>query len=341
MGFKGFKKDLGIDLGTANTLVFMKDKGIIVNEPSVVAVDTKTDEVLAVGDEAKKMIGKAPADIALIRPLTDGVVADFDTTARMLAYFLKKSLPRRNPFIYPRVVIGVPAQSTTVEKRAVIEAAMMAGAREAMIIEEPVAAAIGAGLDIEEPFGHLIVDIGGGTTEIAVISLGGIVVSDSLKVAGDEMDLAVAEYIKRQYKVSVGINTAEEVKIAIGAATTGDVQHVTVSGRDLLTGLPKPIQIGSDEVFRAIRDTLVTISDGVRNVLERTHPELSADIMVQGMTLTGGGSMIRDLDRFFARRLMIPILKQDDPLESVAVGTGRSLNHYDVIKKSMKNVRKR
>lgn len=341
MLFNAFKRDLGIDLGTANTLVYLKDKGIIINEPSVVAIDRKTDEVIAVGEEAKRMIGKAPESIELIRPLTDGVVADFDTTYRMIAYFLKKSLPRRKAFVYPRVVIGVPAKSTTVEKRAVIEAAMMAGAKEAMIIEEPVAAAIGAGLTIEEAFGHLVVDIGGGTTEIAVISLGGIVVSDSLKVAGDEMDQAIAEYVKKHYRVNIGINTAEEVKKAVGAATTRDVVKTTVSGRDLVTGLPKQVTLGSDEVFKAIRDILLAMSDGIKSVLERTHPELSADIMVQGMTLTGGGALIRDLDRFFAKRLMIPIRVEEQPLESVAIGTGLSLNHYDVIKKSMKNVRRR
>ncbi len=341
MIFKWFRRDIGIDLGTANTLVYMKDKGIIINEPSVVAIDRRTREVIAVGADAKLMIGKAPDSIELIRPLTDGVVADFDTTYKMIKYFIDKSIPRRNIFIYPRIVIGVPSKSTTVEKRAVIEAAMMAGAKDAMIIEEPVAAAIGAGLEIEEAFGQLVVDIGGGTTEIAVISLGGIVVSESLKIAGDEMDIAVAEYIKKKYKVIIGMNTAEEVKMKIGAATTREVVEITVSGRDMVTGLPKPVTIGSDEVYRSIRDILVTISYNIKNVLERTHPELSADIMVQGMTLTGGGAMIRDLDQFFKKRLMIPIHVEESPLESVAVGTGKSLAHYDVIKKSMRNVRNR
>jgi rod shape-determining protein MreB len=335
-----FRRDLGIDLGTANILVYQKNKGILIEEPSVVAIDLRSGEVLAVGIEAKKMIGKAPDSIQLIRPLRDGVVADFDATEKMIEYFINKCIPKRNIFIYTRVIIGVPAKSTTVEKRAVIEAAMLAGAKHAMIIEEPIAAAIGAGLNIEEPDGHLIVDIGGGTTEIAVISLGGIVISDSLKIAGDEMDEAISEYVKRQYQVVIGINTAESVKKEIGAAIKGIGLSMEISGRDMITGLPKKVTLSSDQILESYEDILSTLAYGIKNVLEQTPPELSADIMLNGMILTGGGALTKGIDQYFNQRLNISIHIQEDPLKSVVEGAGKSLQHYDVIKRTSKGYRK-
>ena len=340
MIFKCLIRDFGVDLGTANTLVYMKNKGIIIDEPSVVAIDEKTGEILAIGSDAKAMIGKVPKEIKLIRPLKDGVVADFDTTFKMIEYFLKKSITNRNMFIYPRIVVGVPSKATTVEKRAVIDAAMIAGAKDVMIIEEPIAAAIGAGLSIEEPFGHLIVDIGGGTTEIAVISLGGIVVSDSLRIAGDEMDFAIIEYVKKKYQLTIGENTAESVKKTIGTAEDMDIITMDITGRDLLTGLPKTITLRSDEIFNALINIFIDISDTIKSILEKTQPELSADIMVQGMILTGGASQIRGINNFFEKRLCIPVNLIDNPLTTVVIGAGKSLKHYDILKKAMKNVKK-
>ncbi|MBN2260345.1 MAG: rod shape-determining protein [Clostridiales bacterium] len=336
--FKFLTKYVGIDLGTANTLVFIKGKGIVVDEPSVVAIDKKNGRILAVGTEAKNMIGKAPDNIELIRPLKEGVVADFDTTYRMIEYFLNKSIPHRNLFSHVRVVIGVPSEATTVEKRAVIEATLLAKAKDVMIIEEPIAAAIGAGLSIEEAFGHLIVDIGGGTTEIAVISLGGIVVSKSLKIAGDTIDVAIMEYIKKKYQLSIGVSAAETIKKTIGTIYDMEELEMEVTGRDLVMGLPKKVTINSNEIYKATEEILIRISDGVKNILEITHPELSADIMVQGMTLTGGGALLRGIEMFFSDKLGIPVKKVDEPLKSVALGAGISLNHFDVLKKEMNKI---
>lgn len=336
MSTNWFTQDIGIDLGTANTLVYLKNKGIIIDEPSVVAINSKTQEIIAVGIEAKEMIGKVPEGIVLIRPLKEGVVADFDMTYEMIKYFLNKSIPRRSIFKRQRVIIGVPSKATTVEKRAVIEAALMARAKDALIIEEPIAAAIGANLPIEEAFGHLIVDIGGGTTEIAVVSLGGIVVSDSLKIAGDEMDQAIVAYVRKKYQIMIGENAAELIKKTVGTAGDMDIITITITGRDLLTGLPKSVVIQSDEIFVALEDLLLGISYGIKSILEITHPELSADIMVQGMTLTGGGALIRGIDKFFEKRLSIPVNIVDEPLKSVAYGTGKALSNFDDLKRHIK-----
>jgi len=334
-------KDVGIDLGTANTLLYVKGVGIVADEPSVVAVENRTGEIIAVGIEAKEMIGKAPDTIDLIRPLQNGVVADFETTYRMIEYFLKKSFPKRNLFTKIRVVISVPSEATTVEKRAVIEAALMARAHDAMVIEEAVAAAIGAGLQIEEPFGHLVVDIGGGTTEIAVISLGGIVVSKSLKVAGDKMNEAILEYVKKNYQLAIGISGAESIKKSIGTVYPMEILHMEITGRDLVSGLPKKIRISSRETEMALGEIFSNILDGIRNILEITHPELSADIMVKGLTLTGGGALLRGIKELFQEHLKIPVNVVEEPLKSVALGTGQSLEHYDVMRKQMNHVKRR
>jgi len=339
--FKYLIKDVGIDLGTANTLLYVKGVGIVADEPSVVAVENRTGRIIAVGIEAKEMIGKAPDTIDLIRPLQNGVVADFDTTYRMIEYFLNKSFPKRNLFTRIRVVVSVPSEATTVEKKAVIEAAHMAKAHDAMVIEEAVAAAIGAGLDIEEPFGHLVVDIGGGTTEIAVISLGGIVVSKSLKIAGDKMNEAILEYVKKNYQLAIGISGAESIKKQIGTVYPMEILHMEITGRDLVSGLPKKIRISSRETEMALGEIISNILDGIRNILEITHPELSADIMVKGLTLTGGGALLRGIKELFQEHLKIPVNLVEEPLKSVALGTGQSLEHYDVLKKQMSHVKRR
>lgn len=338
--FKFLMKDVGIDLGTANTLVYLKGKKIVIDEPSVVAFDKSSGKIIAVGMEAKNMIGKAPNTIELIRPLKDGVVADYDTTYKMIEYFLKKSIPRRNFFTRIRVVISVPAEATTVEKRAVIDAALAAGAKDAMIIEEPVAAAIGAGLPIEEALGHLVVDIGGGTTEIAVISLGGIVASKSLKIAGDKMDESIVEYIKKKYHLHIGISTAEKIKKEIGTAYDMEKVEMQVVGRDLISGLPKTIMVDSVEIFQALKEILTNVIYGVKNILEVIEPELSADIMIGGMHLTGGGAMLRGIETLFSEKLEISVKRVEDPLKSVAYGTGYSLDHYDILKKEMNKIKK-
>lgn len=338
--FKCLIKDLGIDLGTANTLVYLKGKEVVIDEPSIVALDKNSGNIIAVGMEAKKMIGKAPSSIELIRPLKDGVVADYDTTYKMIEYFLNKSIPHRNFFTHIRVVVSVPSEATTVEKRAVIEATLSAGAKDAMIIEEPVAAAIGAGLSIEEALGYLVVDIGGGTTEIAVISLGGIVASKSLKIAGDKIDVAIVEHVKKKHHLYIGISTAENIKKEIGTAYDMEKIDMQVTGRDLLSGLPKTVIVNSTEIYHALNDILINITDSIKNILEIIDPELSADIMIGGMTLTGGGAMLRGIETLFAEKLQIPVKRVEDPLKSVAYGTGYSLQHYDVLKKEMNKIKK-
>lgn len=330
-----FGKDMGIDLGTANTLVYVRGKGIVVNEPSVVAVNTNTNEVLAVGNEAKEMIGRTPGNIVAIRPVKDGVIADFAITQAMLRYFIDKAYTRSFFGPKPRVIVCVPSGVTEVEKRAVIEATIAAGARdrEAYLIEEPMAASIGAGLPIEEPTGSMIVDIGGGTSEVAVISLGGIVTSTSLRIGGDELDSFIAAYIKKEYNLAIGDRTAEEIKLTIGSAYPKDVlEEMDIRGRDLLTGLPKTVTITSDEMQKAIYDPIHEIIDTIRQTLESTPPELAADVMETGITLTGGGALLSGLDRLITEETGMPVNIADNPLNCVVKGTGMVLENIDKLK---------
>ena len=303
-----FSKDLGIDLGTANTLVHMRGKGIILREPSVVAIDIETNEPLAVGDRAKEMIGRTPGNIVAIRPLKDGVISDFNVTQKMLKYFINRAIGSNFLFARPRVVICVPSGVTAVERRAVREAALAAGAKDPIIMEEPMAAAIGAGLPVSEPTGNMIVDIGGGTTEVAVISLGGIVTAGSIRVAGDEMDEAIIAYIKRNYNLSIGYQSAENIKKEIGAAYMPDKDKTyQVKGRDLLTGLPKNVELTSEEIVEALSEPVTSIVEAVKTCLEKTPPELAADIMDRGIVMAGGGSLLKNLDRLLAERTGISV----------------------------------
>ncbi|MDI4644855.1 rod shape-determining protein [Cohnella hashimotonis] len=332
--FGGFTRDLGIDLGTANTLVYVKGKGIVVREPSVVALRTDTKKIEAVGEAAKKMIGRTPGNIRAIRPMKDGVIADFDTTATMIKYFLNRAQKQRSfPSRHPNVMICVPSGITAVEKRAVEDAAKQAGAREAVTIEEPFAAAIGADLPVWEPTGSMVVDIGGGTTEVAVISLGGIVTSRSIRVAGDEMDESIMQYIKRLYNLMIGERTSEQLKMEIGSAMPLDkMESIEIRGRDLVTGLPKTLAITSDEITEALADTVNAIVDAVKVTLEKCPPELSADIMDRGIVLTGGGGLLRNLDRLLARETGMPVIVAENPLDCVAIGTGRALENIHLFK---------
>ncbi|ADZ83808.1 rod shape-determining protein [Cellulosilyticum sp. ST5] len=325
-----FGKDMGIDLGTANTLVFVKGKGIVVNEPSVVAIKEKTNEVLAVGDEAKQMIGRTPGNIVAIRPLKDGVIADFATTSAMLRYFIGKAYKQSLFASKPRVIVCVPSGVTSVEKRAVEEATEKAGAKKALIMEEPMAAAIGAHLRVEEPTGNMVVDIGGGTTDVAVISLGGIVASKSLRIAGDEFDEYIVSYIKREYNLMIGERTAEQIKISIGAAyPTGQDETMEIRGRDLVTGLPKVLTITSTEVTEAIKEPVNSIIDAIKLTLEKTPPELAADIMESGIMLTGGGALLTGLDTLISLETGMPVKIAEDPLDCVAKGTGYALENIE------------
>jgi len=327
-----FSKDLGIDLGTANTLVFLKGKGIVMNEPSVVAVNSDTQEVLAVGDEAKQMIGRTPGNIAASRPMKAGVIADFETTRAMLRYFIRKTVNRSLFSSKPRVVVCIPSGVTGVEKRAVMEACISAGARErgAFLIEEPMAAAIGAGLPVEEPTGSMVVDIGGGTSEVAVISLGNIVTSKSLRVAGDELDEYIINYIKREYSLAIGERTAESIKINICCVFNPDPDlSMDVRGRDLVTGLPKTISVSSDEICHAVHEPINSILDAIRVTLERTPPELASDVMEAGIMLTGGGALIAGLDKLIAVETGIAVNIADEPLNCVAIGTGVALENIN------------
>lgn len=331
--FRPFSRDMGIDLGTANTLVHVKGKGIVIREPSVVAIQRDTGEILAVGEEAKQMIGRTPGNIVAIRPLKDGVIADFDVTQAMLKYFIKKAMSS-NSFIRPRVVVGVPSGVTEVEKRAVIDATMQAGAREAYLIEEPMAAAIGAGLPVHEPTGNMVVDIGGGTTEVAVISLGGIVTSRSVRIGGDEMDEAIVQYVKRMYNLLIGERTAEEVKMKIGSAIAPKTEEaMDVRGRDLVTGLPKTIIIKASEVQMALSEPIAGILEAVKVTLERTPPELASDIMDKGIIMTGGGALLKRLDSLLSRETGMPVYISEDALSCVAGGTGGVLENLDLLKK--------
>ncbi len=317
--------DIGIDLGTATVLVYVRGRGIVINEPSVVALDTTNKTVLAVGHEARKMIGRTPGNIVAIRPLKDGVIADYDVTEMMLKYFLNKICGRRR-FFRPRVVACVPSGVTSVEKRAVLEAMMDAGAKQTFIMEEPMAAAIGAGLNVTEPSGHMIIDIGGGTTDIAVISLGGLVVAEALRVAGDRFDQAIVRYVRKQYGLAIGDPTAEQIKIEIGSAyPLSEKLTMNVRGRDLVTGLPRTIEMTSDDAHEALMEPVSAIVDGLRSVLERTLPDLAADIVDKGIVMTGGGSLLRGLDHLLTVQTGIPVYCADDPVACVAKGTGRFL----------------
>ncbi|HWB23258.1 MAG TPA: rod shape-determining protein [Gaiellaceae bacterium] len=332
-GFGG--RDMAVDLGTANTLVYVRGRGIVLSEPSVVAIDQTTGEVYAVGLEAKRMLGRTPGTISAIRPLKDGVIADFDVTEQMLRHFIQKVHQHR--FAHPRVVVCVPSGVTGVEKRAVEEATLSAGARQAYLIEEPMAAAIGAGLPVAEPTGNMIVDIGGGTTEVAVISLGGIVVSQSLRVGGDEMDEAIINHIKREYKLLIGQQTAEEIKLEVGSAyQLKDEVQAEVRGRDMLTGLPKTVILSSEEVRHALDEPVLQIIDAIKSTLDKTPPELAADIMDRGIVLAGGGALLQGLDQRIRQETHMPTHLAESPLTCVAVGSGRSLEEFDAMRSSAK-----
>lgn len=327
-----FSRDLGIDLGTANTLVHVRGKGIVISEPSVVAIDVRTKRVHAVGAEAKAMIGKTPASIIAVRPLKDGVIADFDVVEKMMAYFINKAHQHTIGFLppRPRVVVGVPSGVTEVEKRAARDATLNANAREAYVVEEPMAAAIGAGLPVEEPVGSLIVDIGGGTTEVAVISLGGIVINHSIRTAGDEIDDAIIQFARREYNLLIGERMAEKAKMAAGSAYPLDEEiKVVLRGRDLLTGLPKAVEVSSVEIREGIAGPVNTIVQEVRTTLEETPPELVADIMEHGITLAGGGSLLHGLDRRIAAETRMPVYIAEDPLSCVARGAGKMVENFD------------
>jgi rod shape-determining protein MreB len=323
-----YQEDVGIDLGTATVLLFRKGQGIVLNEPSVVAIDKKTDKIIAVGEEARSMLGRTPGHIVAIRPLRNGVVADYDTTERMLRYFINKAIGKRL-LGKPRVVVCIPIGATDVEERAVRQAALNAGAREAFIIEEPLAAALGAGINISSPAGNMVIDIGGGTCDVAVLSLGGIVCNTMLKIGGDHFDEAIIRYVRKEHNLMIGERTAEEIKIKIGTAMVTDDNRnnsFSVRGRDLITGLPKTIDITSEESWIAIQEPVFSIIEGIRKVLEITPPELSADIVNNGIVMTGGGSLLNGLDILVSRMTNLPVHIADDPIACVARGTGKVLN---------------
>ncbi len=330
-----FSTDLAIDLGTANTLVFARGEGIVLNEPSIVAIRQTDNAVIAVGHEAKAMLGRTPGNIQAIRPMKDGVIADFDLTEKMLQHFIGRTTGRRRGLIKPRVVIGIPSGTTQVERRAVRDSALQAGAREVYLIEEPTAAAIGAGLPIDKPGGNLIVDIGGGTTEVAVISLTGTVFCKSVRVAGDEMNEAIAQYVRKHYSLLIGERRAEEIKIALASAVPqpGGPKTIDVKGRDLIDGIPKTIVITDEEIREAVREPIAVIVETVRTCLERTPPELAADIVEQGLMLTGGGALLRGLDELLRRETGLPVTVADEPLACVALGVGAMLDNLDLLKK--------
>ncbi|WP_071460270.1 rod shape-determining protein [Bacillus massilinigeriensis] len=334
-------RDLGIDLGTANTLVYVKGKGIVLREPSVVAMQTDTKSIVAVGNDAKNMIGRTPGNVVAMRPMKDGVIADYETTATMMKYYIKQATKNKGLFAgKPYVMICVPSGITAVEERAVIDATRQAGARDAFTIEEPFAAAIGANLPVWEPTGSMVVDIGGGTTEVAIISLGGIVTSQSIRVAGDEMDDAIISYIRKTYNLMIGERTSEAIKMEIGSAEELEgIDNMEIRGRDLLTGLPKTIEITAAEVAVALHDTVYAIVDAVKLTLENTPPELAADIMDRGIVLTGGGALLRNLDKVIGKETKMPVLIAEDPLDCVAIGTGKALDHIDLFKNKAKESR--
>lgn len=328
-----FSNDMGIDLGTASTLVYVKGQGIVLCEPSVVAIEKGNNKVLAVGTEAKRMLGRTPGNITAIRPMKDGVIADFEITEAMLRYFIKR-VHNRRVFVRPRMIIAIPSGITEVEKRAVKDSAMHAGAREVFLIEEPMAAAIGVGLPIQEPSGNMIVDIGGGTTEMAVVSLAGIVFSKSIRIGGDEMDDAIIEHLRKTYNLMIGERTAEEIKIKIGSAATLE-QELTleVRGRDLVAGLPKTITISSEEIRESLAEPIAAIVEAVRITLERIPPELSADLIERGIIMAGGGSLLRGLDKLISEETGLPVHIAEDPIKAVALGTGTVLSELRYLKR--------
>ena len=335
----GFSPDIGIDLGTASVLVDVKGKGIVLQEPSVVAIDTSTNKVLAVGEEAQRMLGRTPGNIVAIRPLKDGVISDYDVTEKMLKHFIEKVTGGVGLFRFfkPQIIVCVPSGVTEVEKRAVIDATMEAGARDVFLIEEPIAAAIGAGIEISQPNGSMVVDIGGGTSDVAVISLGGIVVSTSIKIAGDKFDEAIVKYMRKKHSILIGERTAEEIKINIGSAFPRDTEvTMDVRGRNLVSGLPETIKVSSEETLEALRESVAQIADAVHYVLEKTPPELSADISDKGILMTGGGSLLWGLDKLIAKRTGISVYIADDAISCVAKGTGEALNSIKVLQRSTK-----
>ncbi|PRR77306.1 Rod shape-determining protein MreB [Clostridium liquoris] len=332
MGLFGISRDMGIDLGTANTLIYVKGKGVLLREPSVVAINSDTKRVLAVGDEAKQMIGRTPGNIVAIRPLKDGVIADFDVTQSMLKRFIEKVSPK-SAFTSPRIVVCFPSGVTEVEKRAIDEATKQAGAREVLLMEEPMAAAIGAGLPVNEPTGSMIVDIGGGTTEVAIISLGGIVTSKSLRIAGDELDQSIISYIKKQYNLMIGERTSETVKIQLGSAyDIGEAEEsMEIRGRDLITGLPKVINITESEVREALREPVSSIVEAIKSTLEKTPPELASDIIDKGIMLAGGGAMLKGLDLLINEETHMPVHIAESSMDCVALGAGKALDTLDTL----------
>ena len=331
-----FSQDLGIDLGTANTLVFLKNKGVVVREPSVVAINKRTGDIEAVGNDAKNMIGRTPGNIAVVRPMMDGVIADYDTTAAMMKYYIRLAQKNRSSFAKkPDVMVCVPSGITMVEERAVIDATKQAGAKDAFPIAEPFAAAIGAGLPVWEPTGSMIVDIGGGTTEVAVVSLGGMVTSRSIRVAGNNMDEAIIQYVKKKYNLMIGERSAESIKLEIGSASeTNGKEEMDIRGRDLLTGLPQTITIHASEITLALKDTVFAIVEAVKNTLEETPPELSADVMDRGIVLSGGGALLHGLDKVISEETKIPVFIAEEPLDCVAIGTGKSLKYLEHFRKN-------
>ncbi|BAH05830.1 rod shape-determining protein [Clostridium kluyveri] len=336
MGFFGISRDMGIDLGTANTLIYVKGKGIVLREPSVVAINKNVKKVMAIGNEAKDMIGRTPGNIVAIRPLKDGVIADFDITHTMLRKFIEKVSPK-SAFTSPRIFVCFPSGVTEVEKRAIEEATKHAGARDVLLMEEPMAAAIGAGLPVHEPTGSMIVDIGGGTTEVAVVSLGGIVTSKSLRIAGDELDQGIISYIKKEYNLMIGERTAENVKIQLGSAyDMGEENSMEIRGRDLISGLPKVINITESEVRDALKEPIVSIIESIKTTLEKTPPELAADIMDKGIMLAGGGAMLKGLDQLINIETHMPVHIAESPLDCVALGAGKALDTIDKIVASRK-----
>ena len=333
--------EMGIDLGTASVLVYVRKKGVVLNEPSVVALDKNTNKILAVGEEARQMLGRTPGNIVAIRPLKDGVISDFEITERMLKHFIQKACGTRRIF-KPRVIICVPSGVTQVEKRAVIDAANQAGSRKTYLIEEPVAAAIGAGLDISKPTGNMIADIGGGTTDVAVISLGGIVVNASIKIAGDKFDEAIIRYMRKKYNLLIGERTAEEMKINIGSAfESGNGKSMEVRGRNLVTGLPKTQEVFSHEMVEALEEPVAAIVDTIHSVIEKTPPELAADISSSGIVLTGGGALLHGLDMLLNQRLGTPVRVADDPISCVAIGTGKALEAMDALESGVVSTKRR
>lgn len=334
-------KDMGIDLGTANTLVYLKGRGIVLREPSVVAIEMDRKSVLAVGEEAKDMIGRTPGNIVAIRPMKDGVIADFDVTQSMIKAFIRKANPKKS-IISPRIVICIPYGVTEVERRAVEEAALQAGARETYLIEEPMAAAIGSGLSVGAAEGNMVVDIGGGTTEIAVISLGGIVTAKSIRIGGDELDEAISAYVKKKYSLMIGERTSEEIKVRIGSAFESESEELSmmIRGRDLIQGLPKTIEINSKEIREALKEPVTLILDAIKSTLEKTPPELAADIMENGIMLTGGGALLKGLNHLINNETGMPVKIAEKPLDCVALGTGKVIDEIETLKKVLVSTRK-